>query len=80
MTGTIFSMQGLKRFIACLGGGFVLAIMVGPQEGSSTDYGYGFKQSVLNPRIFVFLLIGVLIFLAISFWPTLVTRPQMSVR
>jgi len=72
MTGTIFSMQGLKRFIACLGGGFVLAIMVGPQEGSSTDYGYGFRQSVLNPRIFVFLLIGVLIFLAISFWPTLV--------
>ena len=47
-------------------------MMVGSQEGSHTDYGYAFRQSVLDPRIFVFLVIGVLLFLAITFWPTLV--------
>ncbi len=27
----------LKRLVACLAGGVVLAMMVGPQEGSQTD-------------------------------------------
>jgi ABC-type branched-subunit amino acid transport system permease subunit len=68
----------LKRFLACLAGGVVLAMMVGPQEGSQTDYGYGFRKSVLEPRIVVFLAIGVVLFLAITYWPTIVpflTRP-----
>jgi len=68
----------LKRLLACLAGGVVLAMMVGPQEGSQTDYGYAFRKSVLQPRIVVFLGIGVLLFLAITYWPTIVpylTRP-----
>jgi ABC-type branched-subunit amino acid transport system permease subunit len=68
----------LKRLLACLAGGVVLAMMVGPQEGSQTDYGYAFRKSVLEPRIVVFLGIGVLLFLAITYWPTIVpylTRP-----
>jgi ABC-type branched-subunit amino acid transport system permease subunit len=68
----------LKRLLSCLAGGVVLAMMVGSQEGSQTDYGYAFRKSVLEPRIVVFLGIGVLLFLAITYWPTIVpylTRP-----
>jgi ABC-type branched-subunit amino acid transport system permease subunit len=68
----------VKRLLACLAGGVVLAMMVGSQEGSQTDYGYAFRKSVLEPRIVVFLGIGVLLFLAITYWPTIVpylTRP-----
>jgi ABC-type branched-subunit amino acid transport system permease subunit len=68
----------LKRLVACLAGGVVLAMMVGSQEGSQTDYGYGFRKSVLEPRIVVFLAIGVLLFFAITYWPSIVpylTRP-----
>ena len=57
----------VKRFFACLAGGVVLAMMVGKQEGSQTDYGYAFRKSVLEPRIVVFLGIGVLLFLAITY-------------
>jgi len=67
-----------KRLVTCLAGGVVLAMMVGSQEGSQTDYGYAFRKSVLEPRIIVFLGIGVLLFLAITYWPTIVpylTRP-----
>ena len=45
-------------------------MMVGSQEGSNVDYGYGFRKSGARPpRIFIFLAIGVLLFLAITFWP-----------
>jgi ABC-type branched-subunit amino acid transport system permease subunit len=67
-----------KRLLACLAGGVVLAMMVGSQEGTQADYGYGFHRSVLEPRIFVFLAIGVLLFFAITYWPAIVpylTRP-----
>ncbi|MDQ1493679.1 MAG: branched-chain amino acid transport system permease protein [Actinomycetota bacterium] len=53
-------------------------MMVGPQEGSQTDYSYAFRKSVLAPRIVVFLAIGVLLFFAITYWPRIVpylTRP-----
>ena len=50
----------VKRLVACLAGGFVLALMVGPQEGTQEDFGYAFRESVFVPRIFVFLGIGVL--------------------
>jgi ABC-type branched-subunit amino acid transport system permease subunit len=68
----------LKRLVACLSGGVVLAMMVGSQEGSQTDYFYAFKKSVFEPRIVIFLAIGVLIFFAITYWPSIVpylTRP-----
>ena len=35
---------------------FVLALMVGTQEGTRNDFGYAFRQAVRGPRIFVFLL------------------------
>ncbi|WP_375504335.1 branched-chain amino acid ABC transporter permease [uncultured Jatrophihabitans sp.] len=78
MTTSLLKAPWMKRLIACLAGGVVLAMMVGSQEGSQNDYGYGFRESVLKPRIFVFLLIGVLIFLALTFQGRLVpyvTRP-----
>src|SRR5450432_3678967 len=68
----------LKRLVACLAGGVVLAMMVGSQEGSETDYGYAFRKSVFERRIVAWLGIGVLLFLAITYWPSIVpylTRP-----
>jgi ABC-type branched-subunit amino acid transport system permease subunit len=59
----------LKRLGGCLALGFVLALMVGPQEGSQNDYGLAFRKAVLEPRIFVFLGIGVLLYVLITFWP-----------
>ncbi|HZC72141.1 MAG TPA: branched-chain amino acid ABC transporter permease [Jatrophihabitans sp.] len=58
----------LKRLAACLFGGVVLAIMLNSYEGSQDDFGYVFHQAVLQPRIFVFLAIGVVIFALITFW------------
>ena len=59
----------LKRLAGCLVLGFVLALMIGKQEGSQADYGLAFRQAVLSPRIFVFLGIGVLLYLLITFRP-----------
>jgi ABC-type branched-subunit amino acid transport system permease subunit len=66
----------LKRMLACLAGSLVLAIMWGPQEGTSEDYGYAFHQAVLKPRVFVFLAIGVAAFFAITYWPKV--RPYLT--
>ena len=66
------------RLVACLFGGVVLAMMVGSQEGTLTDFGISFREAVFRPRIVVFLLIGVVIFALITFWPLVVpylTRP-----
>ena len=57
----------VSRLLACLGGSVVLALMVGPQQGSQDDYGQAFRESVLNPRILGFLLVGVLVFLGITY-------------
>jgi ABC-type branched-subunit amino acid transport system permease subunit len=65
----------LTRLFACLLGGVVLAIMVGPQEGTLTDFGVSFHQGVLRPRVFIFLAIGLLAFLIITFWP--LVRPYI---
>jgi ABC-type branched-subunit amino acid transport system permease subunit len=59
----------LKRLLGCLAGGFVLALMVGNQEGTQEDYGLAFREAVLAPRIILFLGIGVLLFFAVTFWP-----------
>ena len=64
------------RLLACLAGGVVLAMMYGPQEGSSEDYGLAFHQAVLAPRILLYLGLGILAFLAITFWP--VVRPYLT--
>jgi ABC-type branched-subunit amino acid transport system permease subunit len=72
--------ENLKRFVACLAGGFVLALMVGTQEGTQQDFGYAFRQSVAMPRILIFLGIGVLLYLAITFGPRAkpyLTRPGL---
>ena len=58
----------VKRAFACLAGSFVLALMVGNQEGSQEDYGLAFREAILAPRIFVFLGIGVLAFFLMSYW------------
>ncbi|MDT4939346.1 MAG: branched-chain amino acid transport system permease protein [Pseudonocardiales bacterium] len=66
----VISQPWFKRLVACLFGGVVLALMVGKQEGTiSGDFGIAFRQAVAVPRIFVFLGIGIVIFLLISFWP-----------
>jgi hypothetical protein len=58
-----------KRLLACLAGGIVLGLMWGQQEGSNEDYGLAFRQAVFNVRIVWFLLLGVIAFLLITFWP-----------
>ncbi len=59
----------IKRFAACLLGGLVLAIMVGNQEGNENDFGVAFHEAVLKPRVVLFLLIGVAVFVLMTFWP-----------
>jgi|EndMetStandDraft_8_1072994.scaffolds.fasta_scaffold24331_2 ABC-type branched-subunit amino acid transport system permease subunit len=61
----------IKRLAACLAGGFVLSLMIGTQEGTQQDFGYAFRESVGGGRIFIFLGIGVLLYLAITFGPRL---------
>ena len=70
----------LQRLGACLAGGFVLALMVGNQEGTQRDFGYAFREAVFGPRILIFLGIGVLLYLAITFGPRAIpylTRPGL---
>ena len=69
-----------KRLLACLAGGFVLALMIGSQEGTQQDFGYAFRQAVYGPRLLLFLAIGVGLYAAISFGPRVVpylTRPGL---
>jgi ABC-type branched-subunit amino acid transport system permease subunit len=55
------------RAVACFVGAVVLALMVGPQQGSKNDYGLTFREQVLSPRIVAFLVVGALVFLAITY-------------
>ena len=68
--------ENVKRLLACLAGGFVLALMVGTQEGTQQDFGYAFREAVFAPRIVLFLGIGVLLYLAITFGPR--ARPYLT--
>jgi ABC-type branched-subunit amino acid transport system permease subunit len=76
-----FTSESFRRLLGCLAGSLVLAIMWGPQEGSFGNFWFAIKESIFKPRVVVFLAIGVLIFLAVSFWPTAVpylTRPGVG--
>jgi ABC-type branched-subunit amino acid transport system permease subunit len=67
----------VKRLVACLFGGFVLALMIGNQEGTiNADFGIAFREAIFRPRIVIFLLIGVIIFLLVTFWP--LTAPYLK--
>jgi ABC-type branched-subunit amino acid transport system permease subunit len=61
----------LRRLAGCLALAFVLALMIGNQEGTQLDFGFAFRKAVLGPRIIVFVIIGVLVYLAVTFWPYL---------
>ena len=58
------------RALACLLGAVVLAMMVGPQQGSRDDYGLTFRHQVLNVRIIGFLVLGAAVFFAITYRET----------
>jgi ABC-type branched-subunit amino acid transport system permease subunit len=62
-----FKSAAFKRLLGCLAAGFMLALMWGNQEGVQNDYSYAFRQAVFSPRILLFLGIGVLLFLALTF-------------
>ncbi|MEO9138064.1 MAG: hypothetical protein ABI345_03265 [Jatrophihabitans sp.] len=71
----------LSRLGACLAGSVVLAVMIGDQEGSTTDYGYAVRQAFGGGRIFVFLGLGLLVFFGLTFSTRLVpylTRPGIT--
>jgi ABC-type branched-subunit amino acid transport system permease subunit len=77
----LFASSHFKRLIACEFGGLVLALMVGNQEGTLNDFGVSFREAVARPRVIVFLLIGFIIFLLITFWPLVrpyVRRPGVT--
>jgi ABC-type branched-subunit amino acid transport system permease subunit len=59
----------VRRLVSCLFGGFVLALMVGNQEGSQNDFGVSFSKATTPLRLVAFLAIGVAAFLLITFWP-----------
>jgi len=77
---TTLKQPWMVRLISCLGGGFVLALMYGPQEGTiNADFGIAFFQALglkkgINPafqfpwRGVLFLSIGLVLFVLISFW------------
>ncbi|HEY0169124.1 MAG TPA: branched-chain amino acid ABC transporter permease [Jatrophihabitans sp.] len=76
--GVTRPMDMLGRLGACLAGALVLSLMWGPQEGSFGNFWFAIKKGLFTPRVLVFLALGVLLFLAISFWPKVVpflTRP-----
>jgi ABC-type branched-subunit amino acid transport system permease subunit len=78
MNRSILQSDALRRLGGCLAGSLVLALMWGPQEGSFGNFWFAIHQSILAPRVLVFLALGVLIFLAMSFWPRVIpylTRP-----
>ena len=63
----------LKRLLACLAAGFVLALMYGTQEGSQTDFGISFRQAIgianggFPVRLVVFLVVGLVIYALVTF-------------
>ncbi len=59
----------LKRLAGSLALGFALALMVGKHEGSQRDYGFAFREAIFAPRILIFLGIGVLVYVLVTFWP-----------
>jgi ABC-type branched-subunit amino acid transport system permease subunit len=65
----------LRRLVACLFGGFVLALMIGNQEGSLTDFGVSFREATTPLRLIGFLAVGFAGFLLITFWP--LVRPYV---
>src|SRR3954447_6630658 len=50
--------------------------MIGNQEGTQEDYGFAFRQAIFHPRIFVFLGVGVLLFVLVTYWS--VIRPYLT--
>jgi NhaP-type Na+/H+ and K+/H+ antiporter len=64
-----FSSPHVKRLAGCMALAFVLALMIGNQEGSQDDYGLAFRQAIFSPRIILFIVIGLLVFAAMTFWP-----------
>jgi ABC-type branched-subunit amino acid transport system permease subunit len=58
----------LRRLAACLFGGFVLALMVGNQEGSQNDFGIAFREATSPLRLLAFLAVGFGAFLVLTFW------------
>jgi ABC-type branched-subunit amino acid transport system permease subunit len=71
----LFIAAHAKRLAACLFGGIVLALMVGNQEGTFNDFGVAFREALWRPRVFLFLAIGFVIFLLMTFWP--LVRPYI---
>ncbi len=67
--------QFLPRAVGCLAGAFVLALMWGPQEGSTTDDSVAFRDAIFSPRILGFLGVGAIAFVLITFWP--VVKPYL---
>ncbi|MDQ1730406.1 MAG: branched-chain amino acid transport system permease protein [Pseudonocardiales bacterium] len=59
----------VKRLAGCMALAFVLALMIGKQEGSQNDYGLAFRHAIFSPRILIFILIGLLVFAGMTFWP-----------
>jgi len=55
----------LRRFIACLLGMLVLAVMTGP-SGSASAPTSGFTGSLFHPRILIFIVLAVALFCAIT--------------
>jgi len=72
MKPTFFKSPLFARALGCLALGFVLALIVGSQEGVQEDFGYAFRLAIFHPRVFIFLGIGVLVFLALTYWPRVV--------
>jgi ABC-type branched-subunit amino acid transport system permease subunit len=68
------------RLVSCLGGGLMLALMYGPQEGTiNADFGIAFFQSLglhkgtstawhFPVRALLFLAIGLVVFVLVSLW------------
>jgi ABC-type branched-subunit amino acid transport system permease subunit len=70
------------RLFSCLLGGVVLAMMVGNQQGTQNDFHVAFKDAWFKDfRVVWFLLIGLVVFFLITFWPLVapfVERPGIK--
>jgi ABC-type branched-subunit amino acid transport system permease subunit len=68
----------VNRLLLCLAGSLVLALMWGPQEGNFDKFWFAIQEALFAPRVVVFLALGVVAFLVLTFWPKVIpylTRP-----
>jgi branched-chain amino acid transport system permease protein len=76
--GKLFDSDSMRRLVACVLGALVIALMTGP-SGSVTHPTAGFTGSLFRPRVVIFVLLGVVLWLALVGRDNLAPRAKLAV-